>query len=282
MTKRETREEYDSPSVRGGALNAIQAYYESSDDELARRYVKDVPFLSTEYCERALAHRYALYPFIEPFVGFDQWQGRRVLEIGCGQGADLSRFARAGAQAYGCDLTARHCAISRAFVQRLGLTAQVAQASALSLPYPAASFDLVYSFGVLLLVDDLARALGEIKRILRPGGVVMAMFYNRLSLHYLVKTLYYYGIVCDLESLLGPRRLIDWFTDGFGYPRTYHQTPATLRAAFTAAGFDLQRLAVRNLTSEQVPLVGLDPYPPEFREWLASRAGFYLMIRAQA
>jgi SAM-dependent methyltransferase len=212
--------------------NDVQRYYQSSDDELAQRYVKDRPFLSAEYCRAALDHRYGLYPFIHELVDFKRWSGKRILEIGCGQGADLSQFALAGADAHGVDLTPKHCDVSKAFVGALGGRAAITQANSRRLPYASSSFDLVYSFGVLLLVKELDEAVAEIHRVLKPGGSVIVMFYNRQSLHYYVKTLFYYGLVCDLERILGPRRLIDWFTDGFGYPRTYHQTPDSLRQAF--------------------------------------------------
>jgi ubiquinone/menaquinone biosynthesis C-methylase UbiE len=257
----------------------VQHYYESSDDELARRYIKDERFLSAEYCRAALEHRYGLYPFIREFVDFGAWTGRRVLEVGCGQGADLSQFALAGATTHGCDLTNKHCAISREFVQTSGGRAVIVQADARALPYPSGSFDLVYSFGVLLLVKDLDTAIAEIHRVLKPGGTVITMFYNRQSLHYYLKTLYYYGVVCDLEALLGPRRLVDWFTDGFGYPQTYHQTPESLRQAF--GRFTVESLVVRNLTRDQIPLFPFEEYPPEFWSWLASRLGFYLMLKAR-
>jgi SAM-dependent methyltransferase len=260
-------------------LSEVRRYYEQSDDELARRYVKGEKFLSRTYCEAALKHRYDLYPFVDPFVDFPSWSGRRVLEIGCGQGPDLFRFAAAGARTFGCDLTRKHCEISRRFVDTMEKTAHVSQASATDLPYAAESFDLVYSFGVLLLVENLDCAVAEIHRVLKPGGTVITMFYNRDSLHYYLKTLYYYGMVCDLERMLGHRRLIDWFTDGFGYPRTYHQSPASLRAAFSR--FRIEQLVVRNLTADQVPLISLDAYPPDFWSWLASQLGFYLMLRAR-
>jgi SAM-dependent methyltransferase len=256
----------------------IRHYYESSDEELAQRYVKTEQFLSEEYCLAALRHRYELYPFLPEFVDFNRWAGKHVLEVGCGQGADLSQFALAGAIAHGCDLTAKHCEISRSFVSRVGGSAAVAQADARALPYASNSFDLVYSFGVLLLMEDLDSAVAEIHRVLKPGGSVIAMFYNRDSLHYYVKTLYYYGVVCDLEPLLGPRRLVDWFTDGYGYPRTFHQTPATLRAKFNR--FTIDRLVVRNFTRDQLPLFPFDDYPAEFWQWLGTRLGFYIMLRA--
>src|SRR5438093_9286758 len=168
----------------------VQHYYESSDDELARRYIKDEHFLSVEYCKAALDHRYGRYPFIRELVDFDVWAGLRVLEVGCGQGADLSQFALAGATTHGCDLTSKHCAISREFVNTTGGRAAIVQADARAPPYPSNSFDLVYSFGVLLLIEDLDTVIAEIHRVLKPGGAVVVMFYNRQILLYYLKTLY--------------------------------------------------------------------------------------------
>jgi SAM-dependent methyltransferase len=257
----------------------LQQYYGGSDNELAQRYVKDQSFLSPAYCAAALEHRYGLYPFIHEFAAFSSWKGKRVLEVGCGQGADLSQFAAAGAATFGCDLTFKHCDVSRRFVGVVGERASVLQASATRLPYQSESFDLVYSFGVLLLIEDVQAAVAEIHRVLRPGGRVIAMFYNRESLHYYVKTLYYYGVVCDLEALLGSRRLVDWFTDGYGYPRTFHQSPESLRELFR--GFTIEKLAVRNFTPDQLPLLPVGDYPPAFWSWVASRLGFFLMITAR-
>jgi SAM-dependent methyltransferase len=65
----------------------------------------------------------------------------------------------------------------------------VVQGSATALPYPDASFDLVYSFKVLAHVADIRTALAEMARVTRPGGHVLAEFYNALSLRYLIKKL---------------------------------------------------------------------------------------------
>src|SRR5207248_2877427 len=65
----------------------------------------------------------------------------------------------------------------------------VAQASATELPIASASVDVAYSFKVLAHVPDIAGALREMARVVRPGGWVIAEFYNARSLRRLVKAL---------------------------------------------------------------------------------------------
>jgi ubiquinone/menaquinone biosynthesis C-methylase UbiE len=103
--------------------------------------------------------------------------GRDVLEVGCGTGLLLERAAATAHRATGVDLSGGMAAFTRS---HKGLP--VAQASATALPFPAASFDVVYSFKVLPHVPDLAGALAEIDRVLRPGGRAFVEVYNPWSL----------------------------------------------------------------------------------------------------
>ena len=64
----------------------------------------------------------------------------------------------------------------------------VTRGNAVRLPFRDASFDLVYSFGVLLLVGDLDAAVAGVSRA-QARGTVITMFYNRQSLQYYLKTL---------------------------------------------------------------------------------------------
>jgi ubiquinone/menaquinone biosynthesis C-methylase UbiE len=109
--------------------------------------------------------------------------GREVLEVGCGTGLILQRLARIAKRAVGVDLSPGMLAKARA----RGL--EVVEADATALPFPDASFDAAVSFKVLAHVPDIRGALSEMARVVRPGGVVAAEFYNRNSLRYLVKRL---------------------------------------------------------------------------------------------
>jgi ubiquinone/menaquinone biosynthesis C-methylase UbiE len=103
--------------------------------------------------------------------------GRDALEIGCGTGLILERTAAVARRATGIDLSA---GMARFTTSQKGLT--VAQASATDLPFADDSFDVVYSFKVLPHVPDLAAAMREIRRVLRPGGRAFVEVYNPWSL----------------------------------------------------------------------------------------------------
>ena len=125
--------------------------------------------------------RYELEPFIPSFAGFAESGGKRVLEIGVGAGTDFVRFARAGAIASGIDLTSAGVELVRRRLDLEGLSAEVQVADAEALPFADETFDLVYSWGVLHHTPDTERALGEVRRVLRPGGEARIMLYSRRS-----------------------------------------------------------------------------------------------------
>ena len=109
--------------------------------------------------------------------------GKDVLEVGCGTGLILSRVAGFARTARGIDLSAGMLA------RAAGRGLAVAQASATELPIASASVDVAYSFKVLAHVRDIGAALREMARVVRPGGWVLAEFYNARSLRRLVKAL---------------------------------------------------------------------------------------------
>jgi SAM-dependent methyltransferase len=133
------------------------------------------------YIEQA-RRRYELEPYIEPFAAFGIMRGKRVLEIGVGLGADHQRFAAAGALLCGIDLTERAVAHARRRLELFGLASALSQGDAENLAFPDASFDVVYSWGVIHHSPDTPKAVGEIYRVLKPGGVAKIMIYHRWSL----------------------------------------------------------------------------------------------------
>jgi SAM-dependent methyltransferase len=133
------------------------------------------------YREQA-RRRYELEPYIEEFAEFAAARGLRVLEIGVGLGADHERFAAAGAQLSGIDLSRRAVEHARRRLTLFGLDSMLLVGDAECLPFADSAFDLVYSWGVIHHSPDTAAAAAEIHRVLRPGGCAKIMIYHRWSL----------------------------------------------------------------------------------------------------
>ena len=115
------------------------------------------------------------------------FRGKRVLEIGLGQGADSEQLIRRGAIWSGLDLTPE--AIDRVST-RLRLKKlpyeRLERGSALQMPFADNTFDMVFSHGVLHHIPEIRIAQAEIARVLKPGGRLIAMLYARRSLNYYV------------------------------------------------------------------------------------------------
>ena len=114
-------------------------------------------------------------------VDFEGYAGRRVLEVGCGAGVDLARFARGGAAVTGVDIASSAIDLARANFEQQGLRGELHVANGEQLPFPDGSFDLVYAHGVVQYTSDPKRLVEECRRVLAPGGEAIFQVYNRLS-----------------------------------------------------------------------------------------------------
>jgi SAM-dependent methyltransferase len=114
-------------------------------------------------------------------VEFNGYAGRRVLELGCGAGVDLARFAKGGATVTGVDLAPSAIALARANFEQQALPGDFQVANGEQLPFPDASFDLVFAHGVVQYTADPQRLVDECRRVLKPGGDAIFQVYNRIS-----------------------------------------------------------------------------------------------------
>jgi len=151
---------------------------------------------SREFFDEVERHRYQEYaPWMPAVMGFNEFAGARLLEVGCGMGTDLLQFARGGARVTGVDLTPRSIEISRRHLETYDQHGDFALSDAENLPFAAESFDVAYSNGVLHHTPDTAGAVRELHRVLRPGGLARVMLYHRGSLHYWLQIVFRYGIL---------------------------------------------------------------------------------------
>jgi len=151
-----------------------------NDEARARRYYD--AFAESYEARRDGRGRYHdLLDALEIELAAPYVEGREVLEVGCGTGLLLRRFAELAKRAVGVDLSPGMLEHARA----RGL--DVREGSATKLPFPDASFDAAVSFKTLPHVPDLRRALAEMARVVRPGGVLIAELYNPRSVRHAIK-----------------------------------------------------------------------------------------------
>lgn len=114
-------------------------------------------------------------------VPFDGLSGKRVLDLGCGTGVDLVRFARGGARVTGVDIADSAIALARRNLAHRGLRAELVVADGERLPFAEGRFDYVFAHGVAQYTTDGPRLVREVHRVLAPDGEAVFQGYNRVS-----------------------------------------------------------------------------------------------------
>lgn len=192
-------------------------------DPCGAEYVEEHPRGTREFFDEVERYRYREYaPWMPAAMGFNDFAGQRLLEVGCGMGTDLLQFARGGARVTGVDLTPRSVEISRHHLAIYGERGDFALTDAEKLPFGDETFDVVYSNGVLHHTPGTATAVQELHRVLRRGGQARVMLYHRGSLHYWLQIILRYGLLRG-ELLRGnsPNEIMSQyveFNEGGGRP----------------------------------------------------------------
>ena len=114
-------------------------------------------------------------------IDFDAYRGKKVLDVGCGAGTDLVRFARGGALVTGVDLAASAIALAKQNFAQQGLPADLREADGETLPFADDSFDVVFAHGVVQYTAHDSVLVAECRRVLKPGGTAVFQVYNRVS-----------------------------------------------------------------------------------------------------
>jgi ubiquinone/menaquinone biosynthesis C-methylase UbiE len=217
------------------------------------------------------------------FVDFDWVRGKRVLEVGPGSGISVQLFAAAGAEITAVDLTDWAVETTRARLDAHGLEGHVEQGDAQDLRFGDASFDLVFSWGVIMMGTDMERALDELVRVLRPGGRLVLMLYHRNSL--------FFPVYRALARFLPLARRLGFHFEG---ARTgeregliaRHVTRREVDGLLAARGLTEVRVQPYGQDAELLPLPRrirvpiTDRMPLRFKDWMLERAGHQLAITA--
>ena len=177
-------------------------------------------------------------------------EGDRVVDVGCGPGSITIGLAQAAGHVTGIDVDDAEFADARAYARDHGIdNVEFLEGSIYELPFPDGSIDVCTLFAMLETLDDPLRGLAEVRRVVRPGGLVAAssIEYGGLILH---------GPDEPLLRRFYALRLGLWDAQGDVH---YHRG-RELRGLLTAAGFEDVDAGIRAFsygTDERVRWFGL-------------------------
>jgi SAM-dependent methyltransferase len=187
-------EHFDAPTVlpsSGAQAEQWQAANRSWWERHSMRYDWDAPIGYPEFSPEFYAEidrrffesarEYLPWkdlPF-EALIDFPALGQKDVLEIGVGNGSHAQLLARHARSFHGIDLTEYAVKSTRRRMEILGLDAQIQRMDAERMEFPDASFDFVWSWGVIHHSSNTPSILQEIHRVLRPGGSCVTMVYHR-------------------------------------------------------------------------------------------------------
>jgi 2-polyprenyl-3-methyl-5-hydroxy-6-metoxy-1,4-benzoquinol methylase len=170
--------ESNLPSRSEETIEAIRAYWNEHihDLQIARH-----PVGRKEFFDEIEAYRFDKLEYLPRVVGYSSCAGKRLLEVGCGIGIDLVRFAKHGAIVTGIDLAETAIGLAKKNMELHGVVGDLQLMNGENLQFGAESFDVVFAHGVLQYTPDPKGMSREIHRVLKPGGLAILMVYNRYS-----------------------------------------------------------------------------------------------------
>jgi ubiquinone/menaquinone biosynthesis C-methylase UbiE len=230
-----------------------------TEDPCGAVYGRQQEFGTRAFFDEVERHRYQEYaPWMPKTMGFDQFAGAQLVEVGCGMGTDLLQFARGGALCTGVDLTPRSVEIARLHFNVYEMAADFALSDAERLPFADESFDVFYSNGVLHHTPETQTAIREAHRVLKHGGTAKVMLYHRNSWAYWVDLILKQGVIRrELFRGLKPADLMSKYveySEAGARPLVKAYSRGEVRSMFSI--FRDVRVEVEQLTRPEVYFIG--------------------------
>lgn len=210
VRSREWWSQHSQDYVDAGEVSHTGVKLDMSDDELLH-YLERI---DRSFAQDAYFAQKRGKPLFSGLMPVDDFASKRVLEIGCGLGAHSEMLCRAGAELTAIDLSPTSVEVTRRRLSLKGLSARVQESDAENLPFADESFDYVWSWGVIHHSPDTLACAREITRVLRPGGRLGVMVYNRNSMYNWINVVFRYGVLRGQIFRVSLQDLHNRYTDG--------------------------------------------------------------------
>lgn len=161
-------------------INSVKKYWDARPCNI--RHSKS-EIGTIQYFNEVEARKYFVEPHIPEFANFNEWKGKKVLEIGCGIGTDAINFAKAGAFYTGTDLSTESIELTKRRFQLFSLQADLFESNFEILPdnLKNEKFDLIYSFGVIHHSPNPRIIIENSRKIISDDGELRIMLYAKES-----------------------------------------------------------------------------------------------------
>jgi 2-polyprenyl-3-methyl-5-hydroxy-6-metoxy-1,4-benzoquinol methylase len=249
------------------------------------------PVGTREYFDEVETRKYFVEPHIPRFAEFERWQGKKVLEIGCGIGTDTINFARHGAMVTAVDLSPQSLELARKRVEVYGFKDRVrfhsGSAEELTTFLPVEPYDLIYSFGVIHHTPHPERVVQQMRSYAKPGTTIKLMVYYRRSWKvFWILMGYGKGQFWRLQELVAEHSEAQT-----GCPVTYTYTREQGRQLIESSGFHVTNIFVDHIFPYRIPEYAKYEYfrswpwswtPSSVFCWMERRFGWHLCLTAEA
>ena len=187
-----------------------------------------------EYFEEIESYRFEKLEYLAQRVDFGGFPGKTVLDVGCGLGNDLSRFARGGSIVTGIDISPRAIALARENFAQRRLQGDLQVMNGEAMDFADESFDVVYCHTVLHFTPHPDRMVREIHRVLKRNGLAIIMTVNRKSwmnwLRHVMKVeidhvdspVFQHRSISEFRALLKPFASVELNPERFPVPTKVH------------------------------------------------------------
>jgi ubiquinone/menaquinone biosynthesis C-methylase UbiE len=200
---------------------------------------------------------------------FSKFSGKDVLEIGCGSGAGSCLFAKNGAKVTAVDITKQAIEITKLNAKVQGVKIKAMKQDAENMTFKDASFDFVFSWGVLHHSENTIKAFREFKRVLKTGGRGLIMVYNKNSARYYINGLNWLILKGKIFQGYNLKSVQDFYTDGY-YHR--HFTPRELKRELEKIGFRKVKISITHMGHKMLRRV-----PRKIEQWIKDNFGWLLV-----
>lgn len=213
-------------------IKAIADYW---NDHIHDLEIATEPIGSAGFFRQLDDYRYDKLRYMTKVIDFNHYKGKSFLEVGCGVGIDLVRFAQAGARVTGIDLAPVSIELAEKNFAHHQVQADLQVMNGEAMTFPDNSFDVVYAHGVLQYTADANQMIKECHRVVKPGGEVIIMVYNRISWLNAMSTVMKVGLehedapvlkkysIAELKSMLAPFKAVRIVPERFPVESKLHK-----------------------------------------------------------